>query len=247
MFTATECIYSYDASFDGFLSCIFESFQKKERPFDLQPAGTADQLTLHEVRTVPTQSDHARRVECFLPRCLGDSLYRECLFSYLSGLPHKELLLLTLIQETYAGRHFNLGESPLFEILSSAQRVKREAHHLMGFLRFSDQNGNLAAVIHPENQVLPLLVPHFRNRLPEENWLIYDAVHHWAAACRRGQAEIFSLEDLILPPPSEEELRFQKLWTHFCRMVAIPERRNPRLQQQMLPRRFWPDMPEMQG
>ena len=35
----------------------------------------------------------------------------------------------------------------------------------------------LGAVIHPKNYILPLLRPHFCGRFPEENFMIYDAVH----------------------------------------------------------------------
>ena len=35
----------------------------------------------------------------------------------------------------------------------------------------------LGAVIHPKNYILPLLRPHFCGRFPEEDFMIYDAVH----------------------------------------------------------------------
>ena len=31
--------YCYDGSFEGLLCCIFESFEKKERPVSIQPEG----------------------------------------------------------------------------------------------------------------------------------------------------------------------------------------------------------------
>lgn len=54
--------YCYDGSFEGLLCCIFESFEKKERPVSIQPEGMG-QLTLYPPRAVQTELSKARRVE----------------------------------------------------------------------------------------------------------------------------------------------------------------------------------------
>lgn len=53
--------------------------------------------------------------------------------------------------------------------------VNNEAHHLLGFIRFSEQeSGILTSTIHPRNNVLSLVTPHFADRLPNERFAIYD-------------------------------------------------------------------------
>lgn len=55
--------------------------------------------------------------------------------------------------------------------------------------------------------------------------------------------ELFRLEEL--PDVSEEERKIQELFKHFCHKIAIKERENPALQQQMLPLRFRSNMVEI--
>ena len=52
-----------------------------------------------------------------------------------------------------------------------------EVDKFQGFVRFEEHDGMLVAVIHPKNYILPLLRGHFCSRFPEENFMIYDAVH----------------------------------------------------------------------
>lgn len=57
----TDLIYYYDGSFEGLLSCIFESYACKEVPTAICPE--ADALpTLFASRTISTDRDHANRV-----------------------------------------------------------------------------------------------------------------------------------------------------------------------------------------
>ena len=52
--------------------------------------------------------------------------------------------------------------------------LQNEAHFHIEFLRFSDLGEFLAAEITPNNNVLPLIAPHFCDRFSGENLMIYD-------------------------------------------------------------------------
>ena len=75
--------YCYDGSFEGLLCCIFESFEKKERPVSIQPEGMG-QLTLYPPRAVQTELSKARRVEAGLRRKASDESYRLVELGYYS-------------------------------------------------------------------------------------------------------------------------------------------------------------------
>jgi probable DNA metabolism protein len=45
---------------------------------------------------------------------------------------------------------------------------------------------------------------------------------------------------------AEDEKIFQHLWKGYFKAIAIKERVNPKLHQQMLPKRFWKFLPEKQ-
>lgn len=69
----------------------------------------------------------------------------------------------------------HLTDPAICKVFELSRRVWHEAHHYMGFVRFSElKNGVLFSEIEAENQVLPLLADHFANRLPNEDFLIYD-------------------------------------------------------------------------
>lgn len=103
----------------------------------------------------------------------------------------------------------------------------------------------LGAVIHPKHCVLPLLRGHFCSRLPDEDFLIFDAVHG-AALLRQDRRVQYLAMQRYEPAPDADEADWQALWKRFFRALTIEERRNARAQQTHLPRRFWPDMCEMQ-
>ena len=52
---------------------------------------------------------------------------------------------------------------------------------------------------------------------------------------------------LELPPPSAREQEFQALWKQFYDTLEIKARHNETCRMSHCPKRFWQDMPEMQG
>ena len=62
-----------------------------------------------------------------------------------------------------------------YDIFGLCRNVYNENHLLTEFLRFSETPGGiLVSRIGPKNDIMTLLAPHFADRLPEENWVIYD-------------------------------------------------------------------------
>ena len=57
-----EVIYQYDSSFDGFLCCVFDSYTHKEFPTAFYGDEECCVLSFYPVRTVITDTAHARRV-----------------------------------------------------------------------------------------------------------------------------------------------------------------------------------------
>jgi probable DNA metabolism protein len=139
------------------------------------------------------------------------------------------------------------------EVVNSVFRINKyvnnEAHHLLGFLRFSEQeNGLLTSVIHPKNHVLTLIAPHFADRLPEERFLIYDENRKAAVFHVPGNswilAEVQQLDMDNLDKASFLEDEYRDLWKAFYTHIAIKERTNLKLQRNNLPLRFRGDMTE---
>ncbi len=129
------------------------------------------------------------------------------------------------------------------------KNVGNETHHLLGFIRFSEQkNGLLTAIIHPKNNVLSLVMPHFADRLPQERFLIYDANRKLAALHVPDTqwiiAEVPAIDQERIREVSAYEDQYRDLWITFFDHIAIKERANYKLQRNNLPLRFREDMTE---
>ena len=82
-------------------------------------------------------------------------------------------------------------------------------------------------------------MPHFADRLPLENFVIYDEKRELYGVHPAGKewylVSGMEPEGLQL---SEREAQYQELFTMFCQIIAIKQRKNLKLQLQMLPLRF---------
>ena len=133
--------------------------------------------------------------------------------------------------------------APLYEMKKS---LDWEVDKFQGFVRFEEHDGMLGAVIHPKNYILPLLRGHFCSRFPEENFMIYDAVHQAVLLYQEHKAQLLELAaPLELPPPSAREQEFQALWKQFYDTLEIKARHNEKGRMTHCPKRFWQDMVEM--
>lgn len=166
----------------------------------------------------------------------ADAIYETVLLSLATGDGQKVLL--------------SLGEPCVYRIFELCRATNREACHHLEFLRFSElENGVLFATIHPKDNVLPYLANHFTDRLPADNFMIYDETHLTVAVHAALKNYILTdARDLDLEKIkrySSKEPEYRKLWLTFFDHVAIESRRNPHLQMQNIPKRYWADTPEL--
>ena len=59
----TTVMYYYDGTYNGFLSCVFESFAEKETPAAILPVDEADQTCLFGAKYIETDLRRAERVD----------------------------------------------------------------------------------------------------------------------------------------------------------------------------------------
>lgn len=215
----------------------------------------------NEFYTVVPSSEKAEKVASTLRRKLGQDFYDKILSAILAvELSAKKKMdkanavyqtIVTALHSPHGAKVLDhLGNPYIYRVFELSRATASEAHHLKGFLRFSElKNGILFSRIHPKNNALPILAEHFTNRFPQENFLIYDENHDLAALHRAGSnyilADASGINKELLLELSEREEKFQDLWLTFFESIAIKERTNLPLQAQNIPKRFWSDTPEL--
>lgn len=241
-----DMIYLYDGTYEGLLTCVFESFARKEIPMDIQMEGEA-QLSLAPLYRIHTDEVKARRVAASLPRKLGYRVTEFFQLAFLTCLTGKELFMLRFLHMAF--KHGPsvldmLADDTVSTLFKAIRHMTNEAHLLKGFIRFSDYHSFLVTVIHPKNFVLPLLQPHFCDRFACESFLIFDETHNSALFHRPGQTQIMPLTELMLEAPSEEEQKYRALWQTYYETIAIKARYNPTCRMSHMPKRYWDFMTE---
>ena len=203
---------------------------------------------------VPSESLKARKVARSVRKKLGVQVYESVCFACASAHPDKGTAVFYVLRRALEhGRQdtrvMEALADPAVSLVSSLQvKVWHELHRYYGFVRFRETGGGvLFARIAPENDILELLAPHFADRFPRENWMIYDEkrgkvlTHPKGKSCTVYAQVSLSEEESEALAQSDE---YEDLWQTFCKCLAIEERRNPRLQRQFVPLKFRSNMTE---
>lgn len=243
-----DIVYRYDGTQDGMLCCIFEAFAHKEVPAAILSPDDA-QASLFETRIIPSDPGKAKRVIAGIRKTAGAEAADLVLLTHLTGLPERELHALAftrLAMKTGPSVCDMLADQRVNLIVKAVRSLQIEAHHLCGFVRFTETDGTLVSLIEPKNDVLPLLEEHFSDRFSGERFIIYDRKRRKALMHLPDASRIVPLDELKMPALSEQELDIQRLWRRFYQTIAIEGRINRNLQKNLLPLRFRPDMTEFQ-
>lgn len=253
----TETILRCENSPEGIFTAIYTAYEKKLDPAvtHIETEGEANYRLFAVYMEVETQTWKAGKVERSLEKKLGGRAARAIWYAILSeevqradAIYHTIALGLAGIQR---GSVMDRLQEPCVNLVAKlALRVQNEAHHYMGFVRFTQlESGILYSEIEPKNQVLVLLGEHFQDRFGEENFLILDKRRRQYLVHRKGQDYfLFEGEEAGIGSlqMAEKEEEIQELFRLFVQTISIDERENKALQRQLLPLRFRPNMIDFQ-
>lgn len=251
-------IYLCEDSLEGIFTAVYRAYEERHT-HTANRIQIGDRMYHQELfaRYIPVETDYekAEKVARTLRNKVSNPVYewlQKCSVSYdpgkADGIYRGIILALHM-----GGRVKDHLTRPEVQYLMELERhVVNEIQHELQFLRFEElENGVLFAKINPKNAVLPYMAEHFADRFSGENWVIADTVHRMVLihesgkGCSLAEMSDVDLEALELSVSAGEEL-WQRLWKRFVDSIAIKERINPRLQMQMLPKRFRKYMKEMQ-
>lgn len=242
-------IYLCDGSVDGIFTAIYDAWDSKKghnriRIEELEYFQNMKLFT--DYIQTETDSKKAEKVAAAIRKKLSEEVYEMIIRSALSKRVGRgdAIYRFLLLGFSYGPKVMEQINHPyVHPVFEMNRNVMNEAHHYLGFLRFSElKSGVLFASIRPENAILSLISPHFEDRLMTENWIIYDEGREEASFHEKGR-NFFIRKDLKLNRSETEyyssaEEKMQVFWQTFVDAIAIEGRKNLSLQHQMLPNRF---------
>lgn len=243
-------VYQCEDSLESIFTAIYNAYEERRDHADTRISLTDELLLFAQYIPVIADEEKAMKVIRTLKRRFGEEDYQSVCYALASPETDKGQAVYQTIVKGLKGKvrpgHLldHLADDDCNRVFALARSASRENHHLYGFLRFEEvQNGILYAKIGPKNHLLSFLMPHFADRYPMENFIIYDdkrdlfGVHPAGGKWYLVGGEDVTPDSSMLQI-SEKEQEIQELFRHFCHTIAIKERENKKLQQNMLPLRF---------
>jgi probable DNA metabolism protein len=144
---------------------------------------------------------------------------------------------------------FDRGDALVRRVCDAAYIVGNEIHRLMGLLRFNPGVDNIwLARCAPDHFILPSLAEHFTARFGDDPWAIIDEKRGLALVRQKGEDCSFGpLSSFpFLTACVQVQDNWEDLWRHYHKTIFIENRKNPDLQRQLMPARYWKYLPEKQ-
>ena len=245
-----ETVLICEDSIEGILTGVYEAYalRKDHDRIHLQ-IGEADNYRLFtSYCEVQADEEKSSKVLRTIYRRFGEDAFTQLCQAMVSYDDAKADAVYHTIVTGIAGRYCgnlmdHLSDRYIQEVFRLSRNTGIEIHHLLGFLRFRElSNGILLARYSPKNDITTMLMPHFADRPPKEDFAVYDEHRKYYAVHPRGKQWYLVRGELPFTQEqeeySQEEAQYQMLYRHFCRSIAITERENPKLQRNMLPLRF---------
>lgn len=235
--------YTYDGSFDGLLTCIYEAYYRKEIPEKILPKEDYEGNLLSKEVYIDTDEEKAKRVYDSIKSKISNRALENVFYTYLAELPDLEIWIYRYLKLGWKmGRNVDLklADDRVLKIHNTRLGVDRERHLMLGLIRFRLLEGNIYyAPFEPKFNIVGLIAPHFAERLADQNWIIHDVKRGVGAVYNREEWIISDIDIKKEPKYGEDEVIYQSLWKEYFKSIAIKNRINPRLQKRNMPMKYW--------
>ena len=238
----------YDSSFEGFLTAVFITFERRYSQVIITPEYRHTPTLWDEEERVYTDPTKAQRVLKRIKTIWGTEGVTIVLQAFLSEETRIENHLLEtirlMIQYPEADILENDGHKAIAHIRNAAKSVGREVHRVKEFVRFEQVGTLYFAKIVPQYDVLPLVIPHFKARFSDQEWILFDP--------DRAYGFYYDLKEVISFTPADKNFGktaqlsddYEQLWKTYFQHINISERKNTRYQLRNMPKRYWQYLPE---
>ena len=235
-----DCYY-YDGSLTGFLTLCAVLIPKQIEPdqISFRPSDQPD--LFRSAIVIASDPVVAEQFWQQITRKLSGHARSLVRHGLLADSPGMELTVYRYLVLASSQGHRSDGmltHPAVSSLLKISRQVAREAHRYLGFVRFQQvQSGLYYAAIKPDHRILLLIGQHFAERLPDQAWVIHDLRHQEGIVYDQHTKEwlLLPMELHAQPEPTRQEQQFSHLWQQYFQTLAIPERKNLRLQQGKVP------------
>lgn len=244
--------FEYDGSFEGLLTTIFEVYDRKVSSCSIRRSGARTAEMFAEIITVETDEMRAERVWNKLFALFEKAGMQTLYKAFLSEDQEVENAILQVVRYAIDRKKNILNDFGHLYVLKIQQLVKsvnRERHRMTAFVRFQLTKDDLYyAVVEPDFNVLPLIIPHFQNRYADQKWVIFDSRRRYGIYYDLEKTEIIgflpneNMTSDFRPNANaigEGEDLYQDLWSNYFKSTNIKSRKNMKLHLQHVPRRYW--------
>ncbi|MCC9136713.1 TIGR03915 family putative DNA repair protein [Pontibacter silvestris] len=252
-------LYTYDGTFEGLLTVVFEAYERKAWPVSIARAYLVQPDMFGESITVVTDDQKASRVWSGLQKKLSVEAQQALYYAFLWEQKGYEMLVfdyIKLVFDSPVSIEGNYAAPCVLQLQQVHKQVHREKHRMEAFVRFQKTSDGLYfATIAPDFNVLPIVINHFEKRYADQRWVIYDLHRKYGAYYDLASTLLIDLEEtgskalqavLLGNVLDEEEDKYKQLWQVYFDHVNIPERKNPKLHQRHMPKRYWKYLSEKQ-
>jgi probable DNA metabolism protein len=242
-------LIKYDNTIEGFYCVLYYVYKNKLKTKDI----TFNQDTLFKTKSIRINSIQKISDYIFdwLNKNFSKEVHKKLYYVFLSYLKEKEIFIIKYLNiinkmgknsdRTYKNEVINI-------IKEYSNKVSVEAHRFKGLVRFKElKNGYFYSHITPDNNVLPIISHHFSKRLTYENFIIHDSQRNLAYVHDDNIKDIIEIKNMDMKFEdfySDDEYIFQEAWKIYHKHLSIKERYNPKLQKNLMPKRYWKDLTE---
>lgn len=238
--------YLYDGSFDGFLSCIYHNYKSKNAS-GIYEKNLYQHSIMNNYMIIDTNSDFADIVYNAIETKISKEAMNMIFYAFLSCEKDKDNRILKFIEFGFKKGKIALDmytNDCVFPIREIYTRVSREEHGFLGLLRFSDIGGILYAKYSPDNNITVLITEHFADRYKYEKFIIHDEKRNIASIYADERWEIIDASSINAISLSDDELMLHRLWKEYFTTLAIEGRKNAKLQNQKVPKKYRKNLTE---
>ncbi len=241
--------YLYDGSFTGLLTAVYQAYYHPVKPDSIMPQSSYNPGLFANPIFIAADSEKADKVYHAIINKISPAALRHVYRAYLSELPGIENTIYHYLRIGFKlGKQVNshLTNQYVSKIHNVSRKVSSESHRMLGLIRFQLIAGDIYyAPIEPDYNIVGLVAPHFAKRLAGQKWVIHDVKRNSAALHNGEEWVLTDLNSESNFTAQEKEAFYQNLWRDYFKNAGVPDRKNPKLQRQFMPARYWKHLTEM--